>query len=320
MTTTGMFKKTLKSLIEKSEQLQFDSEKHRYTVNGTELSSATGLLGNDLSFIPKDILEKAQNYGTLVHSELEHYINNKYMGSFFNKPTQEYYSNEIEEFKKWEADKDIIGASEIKVFDEQKKISGTIDLVCLLNGKITIIDFKTSAQAHKKQWAKQLSVYAYVIEKVFHKIPDIKVMHFDKNNDGKLIGVYDLEYNKTVEDIIDAHANGEEYEENQLTIDDKTLQAITERERALADIESAKKSLEAQIKDYREKLKQAMVEQGVTKFENDYIRINYIEETTRKRIDSKKLKAEKPEIYNNYLKESKIKDSVRVKIKENNNE
>ena len=316
MTTKGSFKQSLKKLIEKSKALEFDKDKHQYSINGQILKSATKLTGTDLSFINPDILEKAQDYGNLVHEELEHYINQTYMGSLFKKEDKDYYTNEVEEFKKWVKDQDFIGASEIMVFNEEKKIAGMIDVLCLLNGKITIIDFKTSAQAHKKQWAKQLSVYAYVIEKFFHVKPDIKVMHFDKNNDGKLIGVYDLEYNKTVEDIIDAHAKGEEYVETQLTIDDKTLQAITERERALADIESAKKSLEAQIKDYREKLKEAMVEQGVEKFENDYIRINYIAPTTRKSIDSKKLKAEKPEIFNKYLKESKIKDSVRIKLKE----
>jgi predicted phage-related endonuclease len=73
--------------------------------------------------------------------------------------------------------------------------------------------------------------------------------------------------------------------------------------------------MELKMKEVKEKVKSAMEEYDVQKFENDDIIITYRKRTTRKSIDSKKLKEELPDIYEEYLKESQVASSVIVEVK-----
>ena len=59
---------------------------------------------------------------------------------------------------------------------------------------------------------------------------------------------------------------------------------------------------------------QAMEKNGIVKIESDDLRINYIAETTRETFDSKQFKADMPDLYAEYVKFSKVKPSVRIKV------
>lgn len=56
----------------------------------------------------------------------------------------------------------------------------------------------------------------------------------------------------------------------------------------------------------------AMKEKGIVKIDNDFITITYIEPTTQEKFDSKSLKADLPEIYNNYCNITPKADYVKV--------
>lgn len=75
------------------------------------------------------------------------------------------------------------------------------------------------------------------------------------------------------------------------------------------------KKIEKQQSEMYEQIKVQMEQRGIKKFENDFISITYIEPTTRDTFDSKGLKADNPELYAKYLKESDVKSSVRIKSK-----
>lgn len=75
------------------------------------------------------------------------------------------------------------------------------------------------------------------------------------------------------------------------------------------------KEIEQKQSEIYEQIKVQMEQRGIKKFENDFISITYIEPTTRDTFDSKGLKADNPELYAQYLKESEVKSSVRIKTK-----
>ena len=54
---------------------------------------------------------------------------------------------------------------------------------------------------------------------------------------------------------------------------------------------------------------------NVKKWETDNIVVTYVAPTTRESIDSKRLKKEQPDIYSQFIKTSKIKESIKIKIK-----
>ena len=83
----------------------------------------------------------------------------------------------------------------------------------------------------------------------------------------------------------------------------------------IADLDLQKKRLEAQDKVVRQELQEAMDKYGIKKFENDILKITYVEPTTRETIDSKKLKEDLPAVAKKYTKISQVKGSVRIEVK-----
>jgi predicted phage-related endonuclease len=73
--------------------------------------------------------------------------------------------------------------------------------------------------------------------------------------------------------------------------------------------------MDLKMKEVKEKVKSAMEEYGISSFDNDDLTITYRKGTTRKSVDSKKLKEELPDIYEEYLKESTVASSVIVEVK-----
>ena len=84
---------------------------------------------------------------------------------------------------------------------------------------------------------------------------------------------------------------------------------------SIANIASQKKALEEQDKSMREQLEAAMEQHGVKSFENDIIKITYVEPTTRTSVDSAKLKKKYPSVFEECSKTSEVKGSVRITVK-----
>ncbi len=73
--------------------------------------------------------------------------------------------------------------------------------------------------------------------------------------------------------------------------------------------------MDLKMKEVKEKVKQAMEEFNITSFDNDDLTITYRKGTTRKSVDTKRLKEELNDIYQEYLKESPVASSVIVEVK-----
>jgi hypothetical protein len=104
----------------------------------------------------------------------------------------------------------------------------------------------------------------------------------------------------------------EQVEETDLQVIESTVPDVL---KAITDITVQKKKLEEQEKLMKEKLLQAMEEHGVKSFENAKVKFMYVAPTTRTTIDSKKLKADHPDIAKAYSKTSNISASVRITVK-----
>lgn len=78
------------------------------------------------------------------------------------------------------------------------------------------------------------------------------------------------------------------------------------------------KQLEEQYKAMKNKLYQLMEEYDIKKWETDRIIITRTLPTKRESLDSKKLKADHPDLFETYKKVSTVAGSVRIKLKEAN--
>lgn len=121
------------------------------------------------------VLEESANKGTFAHEVIHEYMFKE--GKKFDVSTQErvnfLYEN-INAFKDFEKDykfKPIWGE---KSFSGEK-FGGTVDLYCELEGKMTILDFKTSKKFYSSHFI-QLGAYIQLLEKEDYKVEQVAIL------------------------------------------------------------------------------------------------------------------------------------------------
>ena len=93
---------------------------------------------------------------------------------------------------------------------------------------------------------------------------------------------------------------------------------VTLSEEASNQIVMVEKTM-IELKKKEEILKKAilneMEENGIVKFDNEYLSINYVASTDRETFDKKRFQRENPELYDEYIDIKPVKSSVRIKVK-----
>lgn len=101
-------------------------------------------------------------------------------------------------------------------------------------------------------------------------------------------------------------------EENQVAVFESKAASVIQ---AIKDIATQKAALEEQDKKMRKELETAMEQYDVKSFENEFIKVTYVEPTTRTSVDSAKLKKKYPSVFEECSKTSEVKGSVRITVK-----
>lgn len=83
---------------------------------------------------------------------------------------------------------------------------------------------------------------------------------------------------------------------------------IAEFERKIKEIKEQEDSLKAMILE-------EMENKNILGIETDELKISYVAPTDRETLDSKRLKSEKQDIYDEYVKMTPVKSSIRIKVK-----
>lgn len=268
-------------------------------ISVTTLMQKHGLSPNYDGVPQKTLANKAER-GKLIHSEIENYVKNGEIG----------FTNELSEFIDYAHNNDLNPLeSEFIVYNDV--VAGTVDLYGeYCDATFMLADYKTTATLHKEALRWQLSLYKYLSGV---SVDMLQAFHFTD----KGLKVIDIEPIPTeeIEKLLEAERNGEIYQSKQLTVAGDLLVKIAEGEEKIKNFELLKKEVEAQNEILKAELLEAMKTQSIKSFENDALKITYIEPTTRETIDSKRLKEERPEIAEQYKKISKVKDSVRITLK-----
>lgn len=145
----------------------------------------------------------------------------------------------------------------------------------------------------------------------------------EKPECGKSICCFDCDEKDHCEGLCGSIANGEvqKPEDCAEAFDYNTGISVFQKENAkiiekIAAIEIQKKQLDAAENQMRDVLKAAMETHGVKSFTSTdgTVAFTYVPATTRTTVDSKRLKAEKPDLFAEYSKESNVAASVRIKV------
>ena len=114
----------------------------------------------------KRVLTQAGTRGTEVHLIAEEYINNMPHYARGKMPANMFTFNQIKSLL--DENLDNIWFQEAPLYSDYIKVAGRVDLIGEWQGKLSIIDFKTSRKPKKKEWIKnyfmQESFYAVAFE------------------------------------------------------------------------------------------------------------------------------------------------------------
>ncbi len=156
-----------KFVLPNGAEVFYNDEEHKYFVEGQEIPSVTTVLkdyyGNMYSAVNADLLKASAEYGTAVHAEIDSYVKKRK-----NDPNTEIKTEyeEVRNFfdfveKIYKVDP-IDGERVIIVYDPDGKpfACGRFDMLCNVNGELTLADIKTTSTIHRQSVTAQLNLYA----------------------------------------------------------------------------------------------------------------------------------------------------------------
>ena len=161
-------------------ELTFEESAHTYHLNGIEIPSVTTLMkplsAETYKTVDPETLNRAARRGTAVHNALENYA------MFGIEDIAPAWSGYFDGFRNWwELRKPEVIATECRLYHKIMRYAGTADLICMIDGKVTLVDYKTSAQVNTKLCAVQLEGYDRALESHGIKIDDRLILHLGKN-------------------------------------------------------------------------------------------------------------------------------------------
>ena len=80
-------------------------------------------------------------------------------------------------------------------------------------------------------------------------------------------------------------------------------------------LETQMKDLKKKYDEFKAELLNAMESNEIKKFESESLTITYVEAREDEKFDKDKFKEDMPELYDEYVKFSKVKSSIRIKVK-----
>ena len=289
--------------------VKFNKEKHEYSNDGKILISVTQLLkkhglSTDFSNVDKDLLNAKAERGRMIHEEVEKYIKKRDIG--FTSELMGY----IDLITKHEL---VPAKAEVRVSDGF--IAGTTDQwgYDTKNNQFYIGDVKTGSVINYNEVRWQLSLYDYLLPEKACKTPR-KLYCFHLTDSPRMISV-DPVPREEIERLLECERKGEIYKQEVVATEDRLAQLV-QLKYDMDELELRKKEIDRQMSEITDTVKDLMRNKGIKTFENDLVKITYVAPTTRESIDSKKLKAELPDIAAKYTKTSEVKDSVRITWRE----
>lgn len=164
--------------------MQFDPEKHAYTVGGRRLVSVTQVMQPLTRMIYEGVdtitMSTAANRGSRAHEQIEHIV--KYGVEEVDPDTEPY----IRAYKNFCRDYDPMWyESEYRTYHKNLRYAGTIDLIGSINDHpedcVDIVDLKTTQRIHPKLLSCQLAAYAEALRTQGVKVRDVYGLQLKKD-------------------------------------------------------------------------------------------------------------------------------------------
>ena len=287
--------------------VEFNQEKHEYWLNGKQLQGVTGILERRLfpdkyKFVSKEMMERAAERGTFVHEQIE------CADSLGVNPDVQ----EVQNYLKLKEEHGFKTLENEYLVSDNENYASSIDIV--LTDKeadgVILADIKTTSKFDKESVSWQLSIYAYFFEMMN---PNVKVK--------SLLGVWlrgDIARFITVErksvelvkELLHADINDMPFTwaseiPDYAAIEEELIIALSQRK---AEIEEEMEAIKANLME-------RMAADDKKSIDTGKVLLTLKAASTQMRFDSKKLMADNEDLYNKYLKETSVKESLTLKVR-----
>jgi hypothetical protein len=284
----------------------FSESEHTYTTpDGKRLSGITELIdrqifGGRFARLPESLWREQADYGTAVHRELDTFW------TVGENPTLPEAKAFIAAVKHWDYD------SEYLVTDGEH-FATKIDFLYEYDGKTCSVNYKTGAVLDMESVAWQSSIEGYLFELQNGYTIDLMYVAHLRGDECQIIELTPKS-REAVLSLLQAEMNSESYMCPQEGGNAELSKLLTLETQIVAYKEYVE-TFEEQKKAVLEGLLKQMEGMGLKKWETEKIILTRVEPTIRESLDTKKLKEALPDVYNEYVKTSTVKGSVRITIK-----
>ncbi len=289
----------------------FNEEDHTYFLGDKELKGITGMISRQLfpdkyKEVPEFVLKRAAEKGSRIHGQCQ------FVDCTGLPPESVEAENYLKE--RMNAGYKVV-ANEYTVSDNEY-FASNIDCVWSKDERISIADIKTTYNLDKEYLSWQLSIYAYLFEM---QNPLIKVdklfgvwLRGDKSELVPIVRKSDVE----VQRLMECEINGEQFLTTTLVPADEKLLIPMQLVDTIIEMEEQASFISERQKEYKEKLKTAMRENGVKSWDAGRMKVSYTPPSQSKSFDTKRFQEDYPELYVKYLKSAQKADSIRITIRE----
>lgn len=285
----------------------FNELDHTYTLDDKSLNGVTSILNRQLfadkySGISDEVLNKAAEYGKGIHESIELYDS---LGIGEDEDAVKAYIKLCQKEGLTRLDNEYL-------ISDNDYVASSIDVVF---DDCSLADIKTTSHLDEEYVSWQLSIYAYLFEK---QNPDLQAnrllaIWLPKARYGKpkVVEVSRKPVSEVIR-LIEADKAGQLYvpsiaSTTEITIANDVVQEVIRIERELKELKDKQTEL-------REGLLKQMQDHNVKSFKTDGLSLTRKLATTKTSLDSKMLQEKYPEIYNECLKTSEVKESLLIKI------
>ena len=144
------------------DELEFEELSHTYSFKGETLpnvsSIMTPLTTEKYSGISQAVLDKAAERGTAVHNSIENFL------KYEIDDIEPEYSTYFHAFQSFWADyRPKLIRSEIRMYHRLLRYAGTAALLCLIDERLILIDYKSTAEIYEMTCRVQLEAYCQAL-------------------------------------------------------------------------------------------------------------------------------------------------------------
>ena len=286
--------------------VKFNQEKHEYWLGDKQLQGITGVLERRLfpdkyKFVSKELMERAAERGTFIHEQIE------LADSLGVKPDV----TEVQNYLKLKEEYGLkILENEYTVSDLENYATNIDGVYDVEENVVDIADYKTTSKFDKESVSWQLSICAYFLEKDNPKVKVRKLFGIWLRGDiARLIEVerkpVELVKALLLADISDMPFTWASEIPDYVSIEEELIIALSQRK---AEIDEELETIKAQLME-------RMAADGKKSIDTGKVLITLKAASTQMRFDSKKLMADNEDLYNKYLKETSVKESLTVKVR-----